>query len=80
MSAKNRSTAVVNLTLDAVIDLSKRSLVRELHFVRENVTRGRVPVDHEVVVSRDPLRTDVRVYLDAVRLAIVGRGGDRVVR
>ena len=67
-------------TLDAVIYFGERGLVRELHFVRENVTRGRVPVDHEVVVSRDPLRTDVRVYLDAVRLAIVGRGGDRVVR
>ena len=77
---KNRSIAIVNLTLDAVIDLSKRSLVRELHFVRQNVTRGRVPVDYEIIVSRNPFRADVRVYLNAVRLPIVGRSGDSVVR
>ena len=77
---KNILTTILNLTLDAVIDLGECSLVRELHFVRQNVTRGRVPVDYEIIVSRNPFRADVRVYLNAVRLPIVGRSGDSVVR
>lgn len=67
------------LTLDMVANFAELSLRRELYLVgKDTAGRGR-PVRSEAVVTGDPFCADVCVDLDAVRLAVVGRGGDGVV-
>ena len=56
-------------------DLSKDSLVHELHLMRDNVAGSRCPVRREAIISGDPFRTDVSVHRNRVRTAICGRGG-----
>lgn len=67
------------LTLDMVADFAELSLRRELYLVgKDTAGRGR-PVRSKAVVTGHPFRADVRVYLDAVRLAVVRRSRDGVV-
>lgn len=68
------------LTLDMVADFTELSLRRELYLVGEDTAGRRGPVRSKAVVAGDPFCADVCVDLDAVRLAVVGRGGDGVVR
>lgn len=62
-----------------VAEFTELSLRCELYLVGKDTAGRRRPVRSKAVVTGHPFCADVCVDLDAMRLAVVGRGGDGVV-
>ena len=58
-------------TLNSVIDLGERGLVRNLDLMGYDTARRRRPADDGVARPRHPLSTDIDINLNLVRLPVV---------
>ena len=68
------------LTLSVVADLAVDTRRRKLDLVGEDTARRGSPIRDQAVVAGNPLGGDIRIHLDAVRVAIVGLDGNGKVR
>ena len=64
------------LTLGVVADLAVDTRRRKLNLMGEDIARRGGPVRDQAVVAGHPLGGDIRIHLDAVRVAIVGLDGN----
>ena len=71
---------IARLTLGVVADLAVDAWRRKLNLVSEDIARRGGPVRDQAVVAGNPLGGDIRIHLDAVRVAIVGLDGNGKVR